>query len=360
MKKQAKILLGKSLDSLTLAVELFNRPYDTGRTCSTLLLLQHSLEMLLKAAIVHKGGSIIDRDGENTIGFRACINRSADSIQMSFISRDQAAVLHSINMLRDPMQHYFVDVSEHVLYLQVLAGFTIFKDIFENVFGRKLATYLPLRVLPVSTTMPVDLVTVFTNETGEIRALLQPGKRKREEALARLRALEIIETAFSGEDATPTEYDLRKTARRIKGGESIGELFPNVAAVDTTTSGVAPLLELRMTKRDGIPVHYVSDEEGSMPMVRKPIADTEFYCYGPRKLAKILQLREYDVSALIHHLRIQEQPQAFKALPVYATPTKRYSDVAVRLIRDALQDLKILERAQSEYKSHMARGRSSK
>ena len=56
MKREAKLLLNKGCASLLLAIELFNRPYDRGRVAGTLILLDHAFEMLLKAAILHKGG----------------------------------------------------------------------------------------------------------------------------------------------------------------------------------------------------------------------------------------------------------------------------------------------------------------
>lgn len=55
MKKEAKILLEKAVNSLILSVEHFNRPWDQGRVEAVLILLDHAFEMLLKAAILHRG-----------------------------------------------------------------------------------------------------------------------------------------------------------------------------------------------------------------------------------------------------------------------------------------------------------------
>lgn len=40
-----------------------------------LIFLDHSFEMLLKAAILHKGGKIRERRAKNTLGFDACVRR---------------------------------------------------------------------------------------------------------------------------------------------------------------------------------------------------------------------------------------------------------------------------------------------
>jgi hypothetical protein len=54
MKKEAKHLYQKAIDSLTLSIELFNRPNDCGRVHGVLIFIDHSFEMLLKAGILHK------------------------------------------------------------------------------------------------------------------------------------------------------------------------------------------------------------------------------------------------------------------------------------------------------------------
>jgi hypothetical protein len=58
MRREAKLLLAKACDSLILSIELFNRPHERGRTSGSLIHLDHGFEMLLKAAILHRGGRI--------------------------------------------------------------------------------------------------------------------------------------------------------------------------------------------------------------------------------------------------------------------------------------------------------------
>ena len=61
MRKEAKHLYQKAIDSLTLSIELFNRPNDCGRIHGVLIFMDHSFEMLLKASIIHKGGKIKEK-----------------------------------------------------------------------------------------------------------------------------------------------------------------------------------------------------------------------------------------------------------------------------------------------------------
>lgn len=117
VKKEARLLKEKSLNSLVLSVEHFNRPWNTGRTDAVLMFLDHSFEMLLKASILHRNGAIRERGEKNTIGFDACIRRALSTGAIKFLTDEQALTLQAINGLRDAAQHHLVDISEGHLYL---------------------------------------------------------------------------------------------------------------------------------------------------------------------------------------------------------------------------------------------------
>ena len=208
MKREAKLLLEKACDSLVLAIELFNRPHDRGRISGTLIMMDHGFEMLLKASILHRGGRIRERRARETIGFDACVRRSLSDGRISYLGEEQALVLQTINGLRDAAQHHLLDISEGQLYLHIQSGVTLFRDILINVFGQELTTYLPDRVLPISTSPPTDLVTLFDSEIAEIKKLLEPGRRRRVEALARLRPLAIMDATIQGEKSQPSNGPL--------------------------------------------------------------------------------------------------------------------------------------------------------
>lgn len=152
MKKEARILLEKAVNSLILTVEHFNRPWDQGRVEAVLILLNHAFEMLLKAAILHRGRRIREPKAKQTIGFDKCARVGLSDGKIKFLTPEQALLLQSINSLRDAAQHHLLDISEQHLYLQAQAGLTWFKDLMHAVFGKDLAIQLPDRVLPLSTT----------------------------------------------------------------------------------------------------------------------------------------------------------------------------------------------------------------
>ncbi|MDW7979609.1 MAG: hypothetical protein RMH97_03475 [Verrucomicrobiales bacterium] len=133
MKREAKLLLEKATDSLVLAIELFNRPYDRGRVSATLILLDHAFEMLMKAAILHRGGRIREKRAKETIGFDTCVRRSLSDGKIKYLTAEQALVLQTINGLRDAAQHHLLDISEGQLYIHVQSGVTLFRDLLKSI-----------------------------------------------------------------------------------------------------------------------------------------------------------------------------------------------------------------------------------
>jgi hypothetical protein len=111
MKREAVNLLVKSSDSVLLAIEIFNRPWDRGRKEAVLVLLDRSFELLLKSIIVYKGGRIREPRATETIGFDACIRKCISDVQVKCLTEEEALTIQIVNSLRDAAQHYIVDVS---------------------------------------------------------------------------------------------------------------------------------------------------------------------------------------------------------------------------------------------------------
>lgn len=178
MKKEVKHLYRKSVDSLILSIELFNRPDDCARVHGVLIFMDHAFEMLLKAAIIHKGGRIKEKRERETLGFSSCVRKAFSDGAIKFLNEEEVLTLQSLNGLRDAAQHYTLEMSEQHLYFQAQAGLTLFRDITKRVFDIDLKTKLPVRVLPLSTTPPIDIHAFFSTEIGEIKKLIQPKSRK--------------------------------------------------------------------------------------------------------------------------------------------------------------------------------------
>jgi hypothetical protein len=164
-----------------------------------------------------------------------------------------------INSLRDAAQHHLLDISEQHLYIQSQAGLSLFRQVFKTVFDEDLQTQLPSRVLPLSTTPPADLSTLFENETREIQKLLAPRSRRRTEAEAKLRSLAIVDNSLTGEKVQPSVSELGRLAEELAVGKKPwNEIFSGVAMVTLTTTGYGPSIDLRISKT-GTPVQIVKE-----------------------------------------------------------------------------------------------------
>lgn len=354
MRREAKLLLEKACDALVLSIELFNRPHDRGRVSGVLIQLDHGFEMLMKASILHRGGSIREKRAKETIGFDACVRRSLSDGTIKFLNEEQALVLQTINGLRDAAQHHLLDISEGHLYVHVQSGVTLFRDLLKSVFDQELSCHLPTRVLPVSTSPPTDLTTLFDTEMAEIRKLLGPGRRRRVEALARLRPLAILDSTIRGEKGQPSDADLRRLGKEVQAGTAWSGLFQGAAAVEITADGTGPSLSLRLSKKEGTPIHLVAEgTPGAHVVAVKRVDELGFYNLGAKQLAEKVGLTMPKAVAVVDHLGLRGDQEFCKEIKIGKAIFKRYSLKAVERIKEALEK----ESAEEIWKKQRAKGR---
>jgi hypothetical protein len=303
-----------------------------------LIQLDHAFEMLLKAAILHRGGRIREKRAKETIGFDACVRRALSDGRIKFLSDEQALVLQTINGLRDAAQHHLLDISEGQLYVHVQSGVTLFRDLLKSVFKQELVTHLPTRVLPVSTTPPTTLATLFESEVDEIKKLLRPGKRRQIEAMARLRPLAILDATIQGEKGQPSDADLRRIGKEVVSGKAWADAFKGASAVEITAEGVGPSLSLRLTKKEGIPIQLVAEgTPGSSVVAIKRVNELDYYSLGAKQLADKLGISMPKALAVVAHCGVRGRADCYKEFKLGSQLHKRYSPSALDVIRAALQ-----------------------
>src|ERR1051326_8416364 len=338
MKKEVRILRAKAVESLVLSIELFNRPSDAGRTHGVLIFLDHAFEMLFKATILHRGGRVREPRAQPTIGFDAAVRKGLSDAKVKFLADNQALTVQMINSLRDAAQHHLLDISEQLLYMQAQAGLSLFRDVFKTVFGEQLHDHLPARVLPLSTTPPTDLATLFDNETREIKKLLAPGVRRHTEAEAKLRSLAIVEKSLNGEKVQPSVGELQRLAKEVAAGKKAwNEIFPGVATVTLTAHGYGPSIDLRITKT-GMPVQLVKEgTPGATVVAVKRVDELGFYSLGRDDLAKKVCLSGPKTTAVIRFLKLHTDSECYKQFTVGSSRFDRYSQKAITVIQEALK-----------------------
>jgi hypothetical protein len=344
LRREVRELKRKAIESLVLSIELFNRPRDDGRAEASLIHADRAFEMLLKAVIRHRGGAIRKPGEAYTIGLRQCVDKCVSDASLQCLSADEAVTLQALNGWRDAAQHYLVEISEQQLYLACQAAVTLFGDILQAVFGESLRDHVPERVLPVSTTPPRDLDLLMEDELAAIKELIRPGSRRRDRARNRLRSVAILDAATKGPVTQPTEEELDARLREVGEGRDWRELFPGVANLRLATQGSGLTYSLRISKKEGVPIRLVSEEEAAGTVIAvKRVNELDFYCHGFRDLADRCSdlVTPNKLAAVIATLDLRDSPTYFKDIVVGHGHFPRYSQEALTKLRSELPRLDI-------------------
>ncbi len=111
-----------------------------------------------------------------------------------------------------------------------------------------LSSRIPARVLPVSTKPPGDFDLLVDREYRLIAELLKPGKRKRDEARARIRALLAME-GLVADEVQISEKDINRIEKAVRAGSELGEVFPRLNTIASAVEGDGPAITVRFSKK---------------------------------------------------------------------------------------------------------------
>jgi hypothetical protein len=334
MRREAGLLKGKAISSLRRMVAAFNGLDEDGRQNAVVRELQHTFEMLLKASLREKNVPVFDKRTGRSIGFKKCVELARQHLKLS---EEQLGLLRAIDALRDDEQHWLADLNEGLLYVHARGAITLFDEILEAIFGERLASHLPGRVLPISTKPLVDVEILIDEQYGQIQDLLKPGKRRRAEARAMARGLLALE-GHVAEDARVSERDVNRVERAIRDGKKVSQVFPRLATIGATYSGEGPMIEVRFTKREGAPVSFISaDDPREAAAIRQVDLERKYYL-SKTALAERVGLTPPRATALRRHLGIDEDEDCVHVFQFDSQRHYRYSDNALRKMKEALGD----------------------
>ena len=335
LKRDVQPLLLRATGSLTLAIELFNRPHEVGRSHSVPMLLHHAFEMLLKATILQRGKLIHDKTSRYTIGFDRCVGIVANELRM--LGKDEVTTLSIIDSHRDTAAHFYAELSEDMLYVVAQAGVTLFDHLVQRAFGKPLAAYLPTRVLPVSARPPRDIVLLLGSELEEVDVLLGEGRRRGAQAAAKLRSVLAFAVAVRGEEGRVAERQLSKVLRDRRRGQEWTVLLPEVGQLRLQTEGDGVPLTMRITKQGKIPVRIaLPGEEAQGTVLKQEVNLFDKYNLNRDQLAEKLKLSGPRTSALVLELGLLDDPTCYRLLRIGGSEFKRYSPQCLERLRAAL------------------------
>jgi hypothetical protein len=136
----------RAIDSMRLAIEHFNRPYNDGRPEAVLHFALHAHEMLAKAILLNRNRRIQERRASKTVSLGTALNL-LDSFGENVLDEANKVSLIALSNVRDAAQHSVVLLSEQELYLHAQTAVTVFDLLLSSEFGQT-------RGLPASTGSP--------------------------------------------------------------------------------------------------------------------------------------------------------------------------------------------------------------
>ncbi|QQM28987.1 hypothetical protein JET14_11585 [Martelella lutilitoris] len=333
--RDARTLKSKAIESLRTAMTAFNSYDDAGRVTTVLMHSQHACEMLLKAVLVQGKTKVFDKGSGKSIGFEKCLGLCQGH---HGLTADEAGIMRAIDAQRDAAQHWFVFVSEDLLYMQTRALITAFDAYLKRKLDTVLQDHIPPRVLPISTIPPGDFEFLVDKEFNYVNDLLQPGRRARDEARARIRAMLAME-AIVTDEVEISERDINRIEKAIRGGAEFAAVFPRLATVGTTTEGEGVNLVVHFTKKLGAPVHYVGgDDPAAAAAVREVDLRRKFHLQR-NELATKVGLTQPKAKVLRAHLGIDDDPSCCHVFEFGSQKIPCFSDNATRRMQEALPNV---------------------
>jgi hypothetical protein len=339
MKREVRALRTKAVDSLVTAVDHFNRAWDRGRVEAVLIMLDRAFELLLKAIIVHRNGSIRDTNRMAiTIGFDLCLRKCFSDPTLACLTEDDVIALQSLNALRDAAQHYMIEVCEDQLYVYAQASVTLFRRLAHETLGTPIHKELPFRILPVCARIPKDLASIF--EFAQIKRMVGPRSRQRLDARARLRSLAVLQSSLDGQKSQVSDAELDGLINRINRGEDWRTIFKGVATLTVDPDADGPGLRIRITRNQGEAVAIVpEDTPGATVIAVRKVNDLDFYNLGLRDLSKRLRINETKLLWLIQREKMQQDPEYYKVIRIGRTVHKRYSSKCLEQLSAKLSQM---------------------
>jgi hypothetical protein len=131
---------------------------------------------------------------------------------------------------------------------------------------------------------------------------------------------------------------LRNLEKAIASGRGWQDIFKGASAIEITADPAGPGLSLRLSKKEGIPIHLVPEgTPGASVVAVKRVDELGFYSLAARQLAEKVGLSMPKTVAVVDDLGIRSNVECYKEFKIGKSLFKRYSPKAVDVIKVALQ-----------------------
>ena len=115
-------------------------------------------------------------------------------------------------------------------------------------------------------------------------------------------------------------------------------VFPGVASLQLDTKGTGLSVSLKITKSEGEAVRLVPEgTPGATVVAVKRVNELGWYSLNLMALANKIKLSGPRTLALIKHLKLQNDEEAFKEITIGSSKFKRYSPKALEVLSEAVK-----------------------
>ncbi|MGY1738378.1 DUF3644 domain-containing protein [Geodermatophilus sp. SYSU D00684] len=311
LRRRAAMFRAAAVESMTLAVELFNRPSPVARDHAVVMMAAHSFEMLLKGIIFQARGTVREPGSEDSLSLGRCIDIAADDLTV--LRPDERVVLRSLKQDRDAATHDVIVMAEELLWVHMRSAVTIFQRLSRDVLGVEEAA-LPGRVLPVSAAPPEDLGLLLDQEVEAVRQLLQPGRRRRDEAAARLRPLLALDGSATGRSDPPTDREVARAERALRAGNDWRTVLPGLTtlSVRNRPHPDASEIVLQVGKApDAVPVRRAHAGEDATALAYRQSNPFDEFSIKLISFGERLGLSRQQGLAIVEHLELKDDDRAY-------------------------------------------------
>jgi hypothetical protein len=134
-----------------------------------------------------------------------------------------------------------------------------------------------------------------------------PNKRRKAEAINKLRSLAIFESTLNGNTLQPSDQKLIEITEKVKDDEPWETIFPNVASVKFASEETEHNLSLKLTKKDGLPIHLVPEgTPDATAIATRRVNELDYYNLGHKKLSEKVGLTSPKLTALVKYLGLKK------------------------------------------------------
>lgn len=149
----------------------------------------------------------------------------------------------------------------------------------------------------------------------------------------------ILDATIKGEKGQPSSSDLRRIGNGLLGGKKWTELFAGVSAAEIAADATSPTLSLRLSKKEGIPIHLVPEGTPEAAVVAiKRVNELDFFSLGAKQIAEKIGLSMPKAVAVVDHLGIRARGECYMEIKIGKSVFKRYSPKALEMIEVALRE----------------------